>query len=184
MNNMFVYFMKTRELRALFIYLFLIIALASCAQRSPDPNISKLPEGSGRLVVEISGLRNNDGEIFLSLFSGKNGFPDTPSVAVRNFHHEIKNQTCLIEVNDLPYGEYAVSFLHDENLNGKMEASLLGIPKEGFGFSGNPKSKMGPPDYDDVRFLFLVPEKRIKVVVQYETVGREKKRIMQEKKSR
>ena len=62
--------------------------------------------------------------------------------------------------------------------------NLLGIPKEGFGFSGNSKSKMGPPDYDDVRFLLLVPEKRIKVIAQYETVGREKKRIMQEKKSR
>ena len=181
---MFVHFTKTKVLRALFIYLFLIMTLVSCALRSPDQSLSKLPEGSGRLDVEISGLRNSDGEIFLSLFSGKKGFPDAPSVAVRNFHQEITNQTCLIEINDLPYGEYAVSFLHDENLNGKMEANLLGIPKEGFGFSGNPKSKMGPPHYDDVRFLFLVPEKRIKVVAQYETVGREKKRIMQEKKSR
>ena len=181
---MAIFLKKARTVRDLIAYLFLIMTLVSCALRSPDQSRPRLPSGNGRLVVEISGLRNSDGEIFLSLFSGKKGFPDAPSGAVRNFHQKIKRQTCLIEIHDLPYGEYAVSFLHDENLNGKMEANLLGIPKEGFGFSGNSKSKMGPPDYDDVRFLFLVPEKRIKVIAQYETVGREKKRIMQEKKSR
>ena len=85
-------------------------------------------------------------------------------------------------IKDLPYGEYAVAVLHDENRDGKMNTSVVGVLKEGFGFSGNPKTKMGPPEYDGTRFLLLVPEKKIEIVLQYETVGRERQRSMQERK--
>jgi len=167
-----------------FFYIILIFSFVSCAPLPHGEESQQLPEGSGQLILDISGLRNSDGEIFLSLYSGKNGFPNDPDVAVVNRHQDIVDQKCLIEIDNLPYGEYAVSLLHDENRDGKMDSSMLGIPKEGFGFSGNPKTKMGPPDYDDVRFLLLVPEKRLEIVVQYETVGRERQRIMQERKAR
>jgi uncharacterized protein (DUF2141 family) len=177
-----IYPAKARTLRLIFAYLFLMAALASCARTPANEPASSLPSGNGKLILDLSGLRNDKGDVFVSLFAGRKGFPDDVDAAVVNRHQLISGRQCRIEIEDLPYGNYAVSVLHDENLNGKMEASMLGIPKEGFGFSGNPKSKLGPPDYDDVRFLLLVPEKHLPIVMQYETFGREKQRIMQERK--
>ena len=164
------------------IYICLMLLLAACAAPPTDSGKSRFPEGSGQLVLEIANLRNSQGEIYLSIFSGKQGFPDNPEAALVNHKVTIQAEQSTIIINDLPYGEYAVAVLHDENRDGKMNTSVVGVPKEGFGFSGNPKTKMGPPEYNDVRFLLLVPEKMIKIVLQYETVGRERQRIMQERK--
>jgi len=166
----------------LLIYLFLIITVTSCAP-APAPEKLRLPEGAGQLIVKISGLRNHTGELFVSLFSGREGFPDDPDMALINRHQPITGDSGNIVFDDLPYGDYAISLLHDENLDGRMNTSIVGAPREGFGFSGNPKSKMGPPEYDETRFLLLIPEKKMNIVVQYETVGRERQRIMQERKS-
>ena len=177
-------FRKARGLAQVFAYLFLMLLLSSCAAGPVKKVKSRLPEGTGRLVLEITGLRNDAGEIFLSVYAGRHGFPNDVAVAIVNRHQPIIDRHCRVVIDDMPYGEYAVSVLHDENLDGQMESTLLGIPKEGFGFSGNPKAKLGPPDYDDVRFLLLAPEKTMTIVMQYETVGREKQRIMQERKSK
>ena len=183
-NNMLISIRKARGSAQVFTYLFLMLLLSSCAAGPAPKTESRLPEGAGRLVVEISGLRNDAGEVFLSVYTGRLGFPNDITVAVVNRHQPIADRQCRVVIDNLPFGEYAVSVLHDENLDGQMATTLLGIPKEGFGFSGNPKAKLGPPDYDEVRFLLLAPEKTMPIVMQYETVGREKQRIMQERKSK
>ena len=48
--------------------------------------------------------------------------------------------------DDLPSGTYALALIHDENGNGKLD-TMMGIPKEGFGFSKNPAIRFGPPSF-------------------------------------
>lgn len=48
-------------------------------------------------------------------------------------------------------GDYALVVLHDENSNAKVD-KLIGIPREGVGFSNNPRLIMGPPAVGAVRF--------------------------------
>lgn len=48
-------------------------------------------------------------------------------------------------------GDYALVVLHDENENRKVD-TILGIPKEGVGFSRNPVLIIGPPSFAAVRF--------------------------------
>jgi uncharacterized protein (DUF2141 family) len=45
-------------------------------------------------------------------------------------------------------GKYAVMVMHDENDNGKLDSNILGIPKEGYGFSNNPRV-MRQPTFDE-----------------------------------
>lgn len=40
---------------------------------------------------------------------------------------------------DLAPGKYALRLMHDENDNGKLDANLVGMPTEGYGFSNNPR---------------------------------------------
>jgi len=47
----------------------------------------------------------------------------------------------------------AVSVMHDENDNGKMDSNFLGIPLEGYATSNNvPHSMSGPPRFKDAEF--------------------------------
>lgn len=159
-----------------------MMSLVSCAPSPTKSDNYRFAAGSGRLVLDIDGLRNSTGEVFVSIFFGGKGFPADVEAAVVNLQLPIVAGQCRFTIDDLPYGAYAATVLHDEDIDGQMKKSLLGIPQEGFGFSGNPKAKMGPPKYDDARFLLLVPEKRMTILMQYETVGRERQRIMQERK--
>ena len=56
-----------------------------------------------------------------------------------------------IHIADVAPGRYALLVIHDENRNGKLD-TMLGLPREGFGFSRNPALRMGPPHYGDVNF--------------------------------
>ena len=50
----------------------------------------------------------------------------------------------------LPSGDYALALIHDENGNGKLD-TVMGIPREGFGFSRNPAIRFGPPKFVESR---------------------------------
>lgn len=52
-------------------------------------------------------------------------------------------------------GDYAFAIYHDKNSNEKWDKNFLGIPKERFGISNNPKYGMQAPDFQES--LFNVP---------------------------
>ncbi len=56
-----------------------------------------------------------------------------------------------IRIANLSPGDYALLVIHDENRNGRLD-KLLGLPREGFGFSRNPAIRLGPPHYGEVHF--------------------------------
>lgn len=56
-----------------------------------------------------------------------------------------------IRFDALPVGGYAIAVIHDENANAKLD-TLMGIPREGFGFSRNPAIHFGPPKFGAARF--------------------------------
>lgn len=48
----------------------------------------------------------------------------------------------------LPAGRYAIAVLYDENPNHKLDRNTIGWPKEGFGFSNNPKVGLSAPSFN------------------------------------
>jgi uncharacterized protein (DUF2141 family) len=60
-------------------------------------------------------------------------------------------QASNIRLGGVAPGSYALAVIHDENGNGRLD-KFMGIPREGFGFSRNPRIRMGPPRFDEVRF--------------------------------
>lgn len=63
-------------------------------------------------------------------------------------------------------GTYALSVIHDENGNGRLDR-FLAIPREGFGFSRNPRIRMGPPRFDEARFEIGAGAVRQSVQMKY-----------------
>jgi len=53
---------------------------------------------------------------------------------------------------EIPPGTYAIGVYIDENENEKLDTNFLGIPKEQFGFSNNPKA-LGIPKFEAASFV-------------------------------
>jgi uncharacterized protein (DUF2141 family) len=48
----------------------------------------------------------------------------------------------------LPPGRYVLKSFADENGNGRLDANLVGVPIERYGFSNDARGRMGPPSFD------------------------------------
>lgn len=106
-------------------------------------------EETFNLTVNISGLNNNKGTLMVGVYNKKENFLNT---TFKGEIVKIENKKSTVVFKNLPKGEYAVSFVHDENNNKKMDTNFLGIPKEDYGCSNNATGFMGPPKYDDAKF--------------------------------
>lgn len=106
---------------------------------------------AGEVEVEVQGLRNARGLVRLCLTRNRAFFPDCnrdPQAVRRNV---APNQAGSIRLAGLAPGTWALAVMHDENGNGRLDR-FVGIPREGFGFSRNPRLRMGPPRFADVQF--------------------------------
>jgi len=104
---------------------------------------------TANLTINISGLNSDKGTLLIGLYNKKGDF------LKKHFKGDvakIKNKKSIVVFKDLPEGEYAVSFVHDENNNNKMDTNMFKIPKEDYGCSNNARGFMGPPKYDDAKF--------------------------------
>jgi uncharacterized protein (DUF2141 family) len=105
------------------------------------------------LTIRVTGARNANGTVRVLLFRGPDGFPadGTKVFQAQMVKIETDGNTaqCIFSV---PRGEYAAVVFHDENGNGKMDKNLVGVPKEGYGFSNDPGRKMRPAKFEEARF--------------------------------
>ena len=128
----------------IFVILFFLYPFRSYCDETEVPK--------GEIIIQITGLRNNNGIIRALLFNTPDGFPGNHknSYALKNV--KSKNDSALFVFSNIPYQNYAVSVLHDENENGELDTNWIGLPKEGVGVSNNVKSKFGPPKFEDAKF--------------------------------
>lgn len=119
------------------------------------------PAGS-ELRVEIEHMRSAKGTVHACLTKDRAFFPDCKSDS-----HAFRLSVPAAEAHELrfrglPSGSYALSVVHDENSNGKLD-TFVKIPREGFGFSGNPPIRFGPPTFREASFQ-LQPGRNQQVV--------------------
>jgi len=134
-----------------------------------SPLLEAQSTGSATLTVHVIGARNTKGKIRAALFRGAEGFPNDASKAIHTQAADIDTQTSSAQVvfTDLPPGFYAVSVFHDENMNQKLDKNFVGVPKEGYGASNNPKKKMGPPSFEETKFQLSGMEQSLEIKLMY-----------------
>lgn len=103
------------------------------------------------LEIEISEIRNNQGNIMFQLF-------DENQKVLTQEMSAINDKKCTFSIKSLKPGKYAIRYFHDENLNRKMETNFFGKPVEGYGFSNNVTGKFGPPPFE--KWLFELKENK------------------------
>jgi uncharacterized protein (DUF2141 family) len=118
-------------------------------------------------TVQITGLKSNTGKCLLYLYKDKKGFPTDAKTAIATTTVVIKDSKATAVFKGITAGEYAISVVHDENDNGKLDTNFLGIPKEGIGTSNNAKSTLGPPSFEDSRFTMGNKSNSITINIKY-----------------
>jgi uncharacterized protein (DUF2141 family) len=121
---------------------------------------------SGRLRIEVEGLRNDRGHLLAALYDRPEGFPREGTPAHRA-SVAIHGGRAVAEFADLPAGTYAVAVLHDENDDGQMNNNWMRLPKEGFGMSNFEKLKMSAPSFDESKIEFAGGEQSVAVKIHY-----------------
>ena len=111
--------------------------------------------GEWGIKVEITGLRNNKGQLVCSLWPGPEGFPRDDSHILKHVTAPIKNASgeCVFN-GPFPAGDYAVTLFHDEDGSGKFKSNLVGYPLEGYGFSNNVVPQFSAPTFDQCKFHY------------------------------
>ena len=100
----------------------------------------------------LTGLRSSTGEVRLCVWREAAGFPDCRKGQDVRLLAAPAAPEVRLSVTGLAPGSYAVSAIHDENGNRRLDKSLIGIPTEGVGFSRNPRITFGPPSFAKARF--------------------------------
>ena len=113
--------------------------------------------------VVIKNIRNTKGQLCLAIFADETGFKSEKTcwkmtclkkdIVKGEFHIQIPFRC----------GEWAFSVLDDENKSGKMEYNLIGMPREGFGFSDYYLTGFHKPLFKD--FSFKIAQNETKTII-------------------
>ena len=134
-------------MKSIIIIAFAIISIPLCSFNMTDDGLN-----AGNLHIKVTGIKNLKGQLGILIFKNEDGFPEDSGKAIKEVLIPIEGEYIDYTFENLPFGEYAVSVMHDENQNDKLDTNFLGIPKEGTGVSNNIKSSMGAPKFKDARF--------------------------------
>lgn len=110
---------------------------------------------NAKIIINASNFKNSNGIAHFSLFNQSKGFPDKHKFAHVTASVPIIDNHASVTFENVSFGEYAVSVLHDENNNYKMDVNFIGIPKEGFGISNNYKGEKNKPAYNKAKISLL-----------------------------
>jgi uncharacterized protein (DUF2141 family) len=126
-----------------------------------------MPSANATLELEISEFRNTKGHVLVSVFDNEDDFPDNEENAIANKKLKVTAKKHTVVFEDLPHGEYAVVFLHDENGNEEMDTNFVGAPTEGYGASNDAVNTFSAPKYRDAKFILDGAKKSMKLKIFY-----------------
>ncbi len=123
---------------------YFVTLLAAAMFTLPPASISAQAQSpaasaASTLVVHVNGIHNSSGVIRLLIFNGQDGWPDVRDKSFRHASLPANGSAVTFTIPNVPAGSYAISVLHDENENHKLDRDLFGRPREGIGFGNNPK---------------------------------------------
>lgn len=106
-------------------------------------------EAAGSLTMSVGNVRNSRGRVVVDVCPQDRFLADGCMLRAAV---PARAGTTTVTIADVPAGQYAVQAFHDENANGEVDRGMLGIPREGVGFSRNARIGLGPPKWRDAVF--------------------------------
>lgn len=127
-------------------------SLTSSALAEPAP-------GSVTVTANVGPLRSAKGNIGCRLFFVEKSFPRGTEGTIRQ-SVRVSGSITRCVFKDVPPGTYAMTVIHDENDNGKLDRNLIGIPTEGYGVSNNQTHATRAPVWSECKFVVAAGKNR------------------------
>lgn len=102
------------------------------------------------LTVRVDDIRSAKGKLLLAVYDSVDGW-NGKAKPVAADAQAVSGDSATFHFADLATGTYAISVMHDENGNGKLDSNVMGMPIEGYGFSNDPKV-MRKATFDEAAF--------------------------------
>lgn len=144
--------MKTPQI---LIALFLAIVISSFSSFQESEKLT--------LKLQITNIKDAVGDMYIAVYS------DEASYMKNRFAEAIApiKTEGILEVDiKIPKGTYAITIFQDENGDTELNTNFMGIPKEPFGFSNNPKMMFGPPNFKEASFDFTEDGQLISIALK------------------
>ena len=143
--------------------------------------ISAFPSSvdAGELRIVIGGIRSAHGTVLIGLYDSSASFAKAVDAAVKEGFLIDPDRFAAVALranaalrsavvfSNLAPGRYAAVTFHDENGNGKLDKSFLGVPVEPYGFSNDVQGFLGPPSFDDAAMELGEGNKEIRITLIY-----------------
>ena len=134
------------------------VVVAGCASAESPPagsapaSQTAAPATAGRagLTIEVKGLKPNQGYVKIAVVDQAKNWGGSAK-AIAAVSARVTGDTMRFGFENMPVGKMAIRLYQDENGNGELDTNMIGIPTEGFGFSGQPSS-VGPPSFEAASF--------------------------------
>ena len=112
-----------------------------------------------QIKLTVSNIGTLKGNLRIGIYTSQKSFDaDKPAynndVSFRGMQVRVSRSTMVIEIDDLPKGDYLIAVFHDINENKLFDSNLLGIPLEPYGFSNNARSAFGPPSFEKAKITY------------------------------
>lgn len=125
------------------------IIIASLLPAPPAYSADSSSE-TANIVVHVRNVVPQ-GTIRLGLYT-EASYPDNDATPVASADLPARSGETDIELQSIPPGTYAIETYQDLNDNGKLDTTLLGIPKEPYGFSRDARPRLTKPRFESVKF--------------------------------
>lgn len=119
------------------------------------------PGGEGRLIIEIDRVERAQGTIWVGIYNSESTYLIKEKAIIKEVP-VFRKGSAIVEVDNLPYGTYAVALFHDLNDNDTLDQNFFGIPTEPYAFSRPPSSKWRLPYFREVAFPFRSRSKKLR----------------------
>jgi uncharacterized protein (DUF2141 family) len=119
---------------------------------------------TGAIDVEIH-AHVSTGTFWIALHNDRWAFPDQYERAFRKVKVKATSFEQHVRFENIPYGEYAVAVMHDENDNQKVDRNFFGMPTEEYGVTSN-GVHTPRPKFELSAFKLNAPLVREQVVLQ------------------
>jgi len=94
----------------------------------------------------------NKGTVLLAVYGSEADFDENENAVLSKKIPVDRVGEYKVMLEGLSAGSYTIALFQDINDNGKLDTNFMGIPKEPYAFSRNPKVKWRAPRYNEVVF--------------------------------
>jgi len=128
--------------------------------------LSLAAQAQSSVSVQVENLKNDKGVCRVYLFDQAAYFPNQQGKAIASKVVRISSGKAALTFENISAGRYAISVIHDENNNGKLDSNFLGIPTESYGASKNALPSMSMPSFEANAFEVAGQAKKLAIKVK------------------